>query len=92
MYINRIVFILSGLIHIYLKNWLWAILSFLVLIIVYLFYSLTKKRKIAGPIIGIILGSIYVVSFMWTRQALSVAIGIAVIADSIAMLKYIKML
>ena len=55
-----------------------------------LFYNLTKKKLIAGPIIGIVLGSLYIISFIWTRNIISVGLGIVVISDSTSMLKYIK--
>ena len=56
------------------------------LILLYLFYSFTKKKKIAGPIIGIILGCLYILQL----NILTIVVGIFVLGDSIAMLKYIK--
>ena len=51
-----------------------------------MFYSFTKKKKIAGPIIGIILGCLYILQL----NILTIVVGIFVLGDSIAMLKYIK--
>lgn len=85
-----IIFIFSMIIHIILKNTLYAIISFAVVILMYLFYNCTKKRKIIGPIIGILLGGCYIVSFIWTRGIISVIIGIVVLIDSISMFKFIK--
>lgn len=51
-----------------------------------LFYALSKERNIAGPIIGICIGVIYVLSF----NILSIIIGLFVILDCVAMIKYIQ--
>lgn len=62
------------------------IMSLAYIILLYLFYSLTKKKKIAGPIIGIILGCMYILEL----KILAIIIGIFILIDCIAMLKYIK--
>ena len=67
-----------------------AMLCLVFIVSFILFYNLTKKKLVAGPIIGIVLGSLYIVSFIWTRNIISVILGIAVIWDSILMLKYLK--
>lgn len=63
-----------------------TIMSLGFIILLYLFYTLTKKKKIAGPIIGIVLGSMYILQL----NILTIIIGIFVLVDSISMLKYIK--
>lgn len=57
-----------------------------ILIMLYLFYSLTKKENIAGPILGIILGILYILQ----STIFSIIIGAFIITDCISMLKYIK--
>lgn len=56
------------------------------LVLLYLFYTFTKQRKIAGPIIGIILGILYILEL----NIVGIVIGILVLADCIPMLKYVK--
>ena len=51
----------------------------------YVFYRLTKKRSIAGPIIGIVLGVLYVANF----KLLSIIIGVLLILACAAMYKFI---
>lgn len=81
-----ILFVLGIFINISQQNYISAVLSLGFLILLYLFYSFTKKKKIAGPIIGIILGCLYILQL----NILSIVIGIFVLVDSIAMLKYLK--
>ena len=81
-----ILFALGIFINISQQNYINAVLSLGFLILLYLFYSFTKKKKIAGPIIGIILGCLYILQL----NILSIVIGIFVLVDSIAMLKYLK--
>lgn len=81
-----ILFALSVFINISQQNYINAILSLGFLVLLYLFYSFTKKKKIAGPIIGIILGCLYILQL----NIISIVIGIFVLVDSIAILKYIK--
>lgn len=56
------------------------------LVLLYLFFYFTKRRKIAGPIIGIILGILYLLQL----NIISILIGIFVLMDCIPMLKYVK--
>lgn len=72
------------------QKYLLAILCLTFIVSFILFYNLTKKKIIAGPIIGIVLGSLYIVNFILTRNIISVVLGIVVILDSISMLKYLK--
>ena len=61
-------------------------LSICFLILLYLFYTFTKQRKIAGPIIGIILGILYILEL----NIVGIIIGILILVDCIPMLKYVK--
>lgn len=81
-----ILFVLGIFINISQQNYINAVLSVGFLVLLYLFYSFTKKKKMAGPIIGIILGCLYILQL----NILTIIIGIFVLVDSIAMLKYIK--
>lgn len=81
-----ILFAIGIFINISQQNYINTVLSLGFLILLYLFYSFTKKKKIAGPIIGIILGCLYILQL----NILSIVVGIFVLVDSIAMLKYIK--
>ena len=67
-----------------------AMLCLAFIICFILFYSFTKRKIIAGPIIGIALGCLYLISFMWTRSILSIALGIVVVLDSVSMFKFLK--
>ena len=81
-----ILFALGLFLNLSQHNYANALISSGVIVLLYFFYSLTKKKNIAGPIIGIILGALYILSF----KIISIIIGILVLVDSIAMLKYIK--
>ena len=81
-----ILFVLGIFINISQQNYFNAILSLGFVILLYLFYTFSKNKKIAGPIIGIILGIMYILSL----NAISIVIGILVLVDSISMFKYIK--
>lgn len=63
-----------------------AILCVLFIILLCLFYSFTKKRKIIGPIIGIFLGAFYIFQF----NIVSIIIGVCILIDCIPMFKYVK--
>ena len=81
-----ILFVLGIFINISQQNYFNAILSLGFVILLYLFYTFSKNKKIAGPIIGIILGIMYILSL----NAISIVIGILVLVDSISMFKYIN--
>lgn len=68
------------------QNIVTTIMSFGFIILLYLFYSLSKKKKTVGPIIGIILGTLYILQL----NILSIIIGICILVDCISMIKYIK--
>ena len=53
--------------------------------LLYVFYTLAKKKSVAGPIIGIVLGVIYFASF----EFLEVVIGVLLILACAAMYKFI---
>lgn len=63
-----------------------AILEIVILVFLYLFYTLTAEGKIAGPILGIILATLYILQF----SIVGIILGICILVDCIAMLKYIK--
>lgn len=81
-----VLFVLGIFVNISQQNYTNVVLALGFLILLYLFYSFTKKKKIAGPIIGIILGCLYILQL----NILTIIVGIFVLGDSIAMLKYIK--
>ena len=81
-----VLFVLGIFVNISQQNYTNVVLALGFLILLYLFYSFTKKKKIAGPIIGIILGCLYILQL----NILTIVVGIFVLGDSIAMLKYIK--
>lgn len=81
-----ILFILSIFLNLSQSNYINTILSLGFLILLYLFYTFTKKKKIAGPIIGIVLGILYILQL----NILGIIIGIFILVDCIPMLKYLK--
>ena len=81
-----ILFVVTLVMGITQKQYISSILALGFIILLYLFYSLTKKGKIAGPIIGIGLGALYILQL----DSISMIIGIFIIIDSIEMLKYVK--
>lgn len=81
-----VLFVLGIFVNISQQNYTNVVLALGFLILLYLFYSFTKKKKIPGPIIGIILGCLYILQL----NILTIVVGIFVLGDSIAMLKYIK--
>ncbi len=56
------------------------------IVLLYLFYHFTKRRKIAGPIIGIILGILYILRL----NIIGILIGVFILVDCIPMLKYVR--
>lgn len=81
-----LLFSLGFFLNISQGNYINAILSFGFFILLYLFYIFTKRKKIAGPIIGIVLGTLYILQL----NILTIAIGIFILVDCISILKYIK--
>lgn len=63
-----------------------SVMSLGFIILLYLFYSFTKKKKIAGPVIGIVLGTLYILQL----NILTIAIGAFILVDCFAILKYIR--
>ena len=80
-----ILFLISLLNGISQGNIIASVISLGFIILLYLFYSFTKKKKIAGPIIGIILGILYILQL----NVLAIAIGVFILFDCFAILKYI---
>lgn len=70
------------------ENIIASVMALVFIILLYLFYSFTKKKKVAGPIIGIVLGSMYILQL----NILTIIVGIFVLVDSVSMLKYINKL
>ena len=67
-----------------------AIFALIMVIWLILFYILTKKKNIVGPILGIILALLYFIQFFIQFNIISVILGICILVDCIAMIKYIK--
>lgn len=63
-----------------------TVMSIGFIILLYLFYSLSKKKKMIGPIIGILLGTLYILRL----NILTIIMGICILVDCISMIKYIK--
>ena len=66
--------------------------SLILIVLLSAMYFLIKKKNIAGPILGIILGIGYIFYAIYGSNIFSLIIGIFVIIDSVTMLKYIKKL
>ena len=60
--------------------------ALLAITLIILFWVLSYKKIIAGPILGIILGALYIIS----RDIISLLIGIGLIIDCSRFIKYIK--
>ena len=60
--------------------------AILAVVLVVLFVTFTKKKEIAGPILGIVLSAMYILS----RDIISLVVGILLLIDCIKFLKYIK--
>lgn len=81
-----VIFIIGLVAFIITGNIIRAILSLIFITLLSLFYFLTKKKLIAGPIIGIILGALYILQF----NLIGIVLGIIIIIDCSAMIKYIS--
>lgn len=81
-----VLFILGFFIGISEQNYINAVLSLGFIILLYSFYYFVKKGKIAGPIIGIILGALYILEL----DIFTIIVGAFIIIDSISMIKFIK--
>ena len=81
-----ILFTILLIVSIVAKSYFSMAISLVCIVLLFLFYSLTKKKKIAGPIIGIIIGSVYILQF----NILTIVIGILVIIDCASLIKYIN--
>lgn len=84
--ILSILFTILLIVSIVAKSYFSMAISLVCIVLLFLFYSLTKKKKIAGPIIGIIIGSVYILQF----NILTIVIGILVIIDCASLIKYIN--
>ena len=67
-------------------NILGALGSLGMALMLYLFSSLSKKEKVLGPVIGIVLAIMYILQL----SIVGIIIGIAILTDCISMLKYIN--
>ena len=81
-----VIFIIGLVLFFATGNIVGIILSLIFITLLSLFYFLTKKKLIAGPIIGIILGALYILQFNLT----GIVLGIIIILDCAAMIKYIS--
>lgn len=81
-----VIFAITLIISIFVQSYLTIFSSLVCIVLLYLFYSLTKKKKIAGPIIGIIIGSVYILQF----NIVTIIIGVLVIVDCASLIKYIN--
>ena len=81
-----VIFAIMFVVSIFAQSYLTSFTSLVCIILLYLFYSLTKKKKIAGPIIGIIIGSAYILQF----NIVTIIIGVLVIVDCASLIKYIN--
>lgn len=81
-----ILMIVSFIAGILSENIVGALKALVIAIMLYLFYFLSKKENIIGPVIGIILSIMYILQL----SIVGIIIGIGILTDSISMLKYIK--
>lgn len=84
--IISLLFVIAFIMNLMQNNIISALLSLAFIGLLYLFYSLTKQKKLAGPIIGIILGTLYILQL----NIFTIIIGIFILIDSISMYKFIK--
>lgn len=81
-----VLFAIILLVSIFAQSYFTLAISLVCIVLLFLFYSLTKKKKIAGPIIGIIIGSLYILQF----NIVTIIIGILLIIDCASLIKYIN--
>lgn len=77
----------------YLHKLIISFVALVVLALVIIFMGLSLKKKKAGPIIGIILGAIYIINFNLTNIFISIVnlvAGICFIISCAGLLKYIS--
>lgn len=77
----------------YLTKLVTSLIALIVLALVIIFMGLSLKEKKAGPIIGIVLGAIYILNFNITHIFVSVVnlvAGVCFIISCAGMLKYIN--
>ena len=77
----------------YLDKLVTSFVALIVLALVIIFMALYIKKKKAGPIIGIVLGAIYILNFNFTNIFMSVVnlvAGICFIISCVGLLKYIS--
>ena len=77
----------------YLTKLITSFVALIVLALVIIFMGLSLKKKKAGPIIGIILGAIYILNFNLTHIFMSVVnlvAGVCFIISCVGMLKFIS--
>ena len=77
----------------YLTKLITSFVVLIVLALVIIFMGLSLKKKKAGPIIGIILGAIYILNFNLTHIFMSVVnlvAGVCFIISCVGMLKFIS--
>ena len=83
-----ILFVIGFILSILGGNIINIISSLVYITLLVLFYTLSKSKKIAGPILGIILGALYILQF----TNVGIVIGVLLIVDCTAMIKYISSL
>lgn len=77
----------------YLSKLVTSLVALIVLALVIIFMGLSLKKKKAGPIIGIILGAIYILNFNFNHIFISVVnlvAGVCFIISCAGMLKFIS--
>lgn len=68
------------------KNNVSCLISIVCIGVLYLFYSFTKNKKMAGPIIGICFSVMYILSL----NIFTVIVGFFILIDCVSIIKYFK--